>query len=128
MVGAFREGVRGVFDSSGTIDALCKCICAVHDGQIWANTEDLLNIIDSLSEAALTSVNPPKLALLSRRETEVAHLVIEGLSNRDIATQLGLTEHTVTNYLYNAYQKLGISNRVGLILVLTRHESREAQI
>jgi DNA-binding NarL/FixJ family response regulator len=126
VVGAFREGVRGIFDSSGTVDALCKCICTVHDGQIWASSEDLMHIIESLAEAPLPSVDPPKLALLSERETDVANPLIEGLSNREIATQLGLTEHTVTNYLYNAYEKLGISKRIELILLFKRHDPTEA--
>ena len=118
VVSAFREGARGVFDSSGTVSALCKCVRAVRDGQIWASSEDLVNIADSLNEAPPDSASRPKLAMLSKRETDVVQLVIEGLANRDIARQVGLTEHTVTNYLYSAYGKLGISKRVELILLM----------
>jgi len=37
--------------------------------------------------------------------------VAEGLSNRDVAKQLGLSEHTVKNYLFNVFDKLAISSR-----------------
>ena len=55
-------------------------------------------------------------ALLSRREQEVVRCVAEGLSNREIAQRLGLTEHTVKNYLFRIFDKLGVSSRVELIL------------
>ena len=43
-------------------------------------------------------------------------LVAEGLGNREIAEQLALSEHTVKNYLFHIFDKLGISNRVELVL------------
>jgi DNA-binding NarL/FixJ family response regulator len=56
------------------------------------------------------------LNLLSRREEEVMRLVAEGLGNREIADQMNLSEHTVKNYLFHIFDKLGISNRVELVL------------
>ncbi len=44
------------------------------------------------------------------------HLVPEGLGNREIAQQLKLSEHTVRNYLFRIFDKLGVSNRVELVL------------
>jgi len=43
-------------------------------------------------------------------------LVAEGLSNRDVAKQLALSEHTVKNYLFNVFDKLGISSRTELLM------------
>jgi DNA-binding CsgD family transcriptional regulator len=53
---------------------------------------------------------------LSRREVEVVRCVAEGLSNREIAQRLGLTEHTVKNYLFRIFDKLGVSKRVEVVL------------
>jgi two-component system, NarL family, nitrate/nitrite response regulator NarL len=53
---------------------------------------------------------------LTRRETEVAGLVSQGLANKVVAGQLGISEGTVKIHLYSIYQKLRVSNRVGLIL------------
>ena len=43
-------------------------------------------------------------------------LVAEGLGNREIAELMALSEHTVKNYLFHIFDKLGISNRVELVL------------
>ena len=43
-------------------------------------------------------------------------LVVDGHTDRDVAEKLSLTEHTVSNYLFRIYEKLGISNRVELVL------------
>src|SRR5437763_241036 len=47
---------------------------------------------------------------------DVVRWVAEGLTNREIAAQLDLSEHTVKNYLFRIFEKLGISNRMELIL------------
>ena len=57
-----------------------------------------------------------ELRCLSRRELEVVRCVAEGLSNREIAQRLGLTEHTVKNYLFRIFDKLGVSKRVEVVL------------
>ena len=54
--------------------------------------------------------------LLSKREQDVVRLVVEGLSNREIADQLSLSQHTVKNTLFRIFDKLGVANRVELIL------------
>ena len=48
--------------------------------------------------------------LLTSREEQVVALVADGLSNRNVATELGLSEHTVKEYLFRIFEKLGISN------------------
>jgi DNA-binding CsgD family transcriptional regulator len=56
---------------------------------------------------------------ITKREAEVVRLVGEGLSNREIGQRLGLTEHTVKNYLVRVFDKLGVSNRVELARVVS---------
>jgi DNA-binding NarL/FixJ family response regulator len=53
---------------------------------------------------------------LTKREQGVVHLVAEGLTNRDISQQLNLSEHTVRNYLFRIFNKVGTSNRLELAL------------
>jgi DNA-binding NarL/FixJ family response regulator len=124
VISAFREGARGVFSRGESVKELPRCIHQVHSGQIWASNNNLQLILETLAQSA-----PPRLVdaqgmkLLTKREEEVASLVAEGLSNREISQKLALSEHTVKNYLFRIFEKLGLSNRVELILyVLDRRE------
>jgi DNA-binding NarL/FixJ family response regulator len=114
---AFRNGVKGVFSRKEPLEALGKCIRAVHKGQIWVDSGQLEVLLHALVEAKPIRVtNFQGTALLTKREDEVAALVAEGLTNREVAGKLGLSEHTVSNYLFRIYEKLGISRRVEFVL------------
>jgi two-component system nitrate/nitrite response regulator NarL len=117
VVEAFRAGARGVFCRSESLMSLAKCIQCVSEGQIWANSRELRYLLEALGEALpLRVIDARGAALLSRRELEVVRCVAEGLSNREIAQRLGLTEHTVKNYLFRIFDKLGVSKRVEVVL------------
>jgi two-component system, NarL family, nitrate/nitrite response regulator NarL len=63
------------------------------------------------------------MRLLTPREGEVVHLLAEGMSTREISHKVGVTEHTIRNYLSNIYDKVGVSSRVELALyAITREE------
>jgi DNA-binding CsgD family transcriptional regulator len=59
---------------------------------------------------------------LSKRESEVAHLVAKGLSNREIATRLYVSERTVDNHVHHILDKLGVDSRVQVATWLVRNE------
>jgi DNA-binding NarL/FixJ family response regulator len=60
---------------------------------------------------------------LTKREGEIASLVVQGLANKSVAVQLGLCEGTVKLHLHSIYRKLGVPNRARLILdTLSRRE------
>src|SRR5579863_2559199 len=117
VVEAFRAGARGVFCRSESLKSLAKCIQCVSQGQIWASSRELRYLLEALGEALpLRVIDARGAALLSKREQEVVRCVAEGLSNREIAQRLGLTEHTVKNYLFRIFDKLGVSKRVEVVL------------
>jgi DNA-binding NarL/FixJ family response regulator len=58
---------------------------------------------------------------LTVREMQVATLVWEGLTNRDIARNIGTTERVVKNYLRNTFDKLGVWSRLELALYVAGH-------
>ncbi len=121
IIDAFRGGAKGVFCRNAPVEDLCKCIHVVHEGQVWANSMELKFLLDALANASpLRVVNSQGLNLLAKREDEVASLLAEGLSNKEIAQKLGLSEHTVSNYLFRIYNKLGISSRVELVLYVLK--------
>src|ERR1700689_3243353 len=117
VVSAFRGGARGVFYRTHSLKALSKCIRAVHQGQIWASNEDLEHLIRALTHTKPMQFNNSEgMPLLTRREEEVVHLVADGLRNREIAQKLKVKEHSIRNYIYRIFDKLGVSSRVELIL------------
>jgi two-component system nitrate/nitrite response regulator NarL len=56
---------------------------------------------------------------LTARELEVVQCAAEGKTNRAIARDLFVSEHTVKNHLFRAFEKLGVSSRVELLFYLT---------
>jgi len=122
VVTAFRGGARGIFYRTHSLKALSKCIRVVHKGQIWASNEDLEHLISALTQTKQLQINNPEgMPLLTRREEEVVHLVADGLKNREIAQQLKVKEHSIRNYIYRIFEKLGVSSRVELILYVFSH-------
>src|SRR5271157_3995662 len=115
---AFRSGARGVFSKEESVGTLPKCVRKVHEGQIWANTEQIAAIMRAWANSyKVHAVNARGMELLSKREAEVVSGVAQGLTNRAIAEQLGLSPHTVKNFLFRIFDKLGVSNRVELLLM-----------
>jgi DNA-binding NarL/FixJ family response regulator len=130
VLNAFRSGARGLFCSSlYPFRMLCKCIHSVHQGQFWANSEQMRYVIESLSQVpSLHMVNSRGIRLLTPREEQVVALVADGLSNREVAQELCLSEHTIKKYLFRIFDKLGISSRVELVLYALSHGgSRQAE-
>jgi DNA-binding NarL/FixJ family response regulator len=128
VVEAFRAGASAVFCRDQSSELLCKRIRAVHRRGIWASSEELHLLIDALNTippAKPTHFKGP--ASLTKREEGVVHLVAEGLTNRDISQQLKLSEHTVRNYLFRIFNKVGTSNRVELALYAIEHRECDTQ-
>ena len=125
VIDAFRGGARGIICRVNALKLLSKCIRTVHGGQIWANTQELLYILDFVAQLKPLRVvkSGGGMRLLTPREAEVVHLLAEGMSTREISHKVGVTEHTIRNYLSNIYDKVGVSSRVELALyAITREE------
>jgi DNA-binding NarL/FixJ family response regulator len=116
VVEAFRAGARGVFCRNQPIKMLCRCISVVNEGQVWANSAELGFLLEAVSALpSLRPANSEALRLLSDRERAVVACLAEGLSNRDIAARLEISQHTVKNYLFRIFEKLGVSSRLELL-------------
>jgi DNA-binding NarL/FixJ family response regulator len=125
VVESFRNGARGIFCRTEVTTRLRRCIHCVHTGQIWANNTQLESIVEALMQAPAPMLT--KIAALSKREEEIARLVAFGLSNSEVAEKLSISRHTVKNYLFRVYEKLGISTRIELVLyILSRYSNTES--
>jgi DNA-binding NarL/FixJ family response regulator len=119
----FRAGARGIFSKQEGLESLCKCIRTVHEGQIWARSVDLDHVLEALANAPLVrATNHKGIELLSARERQVIQHLASGMTNREIAHALDLSPHTIKNYLFRIFDKLGVSSRTEL-LYLTMNNS-----
>jgi DNA-binding NarL/FixJ family response regulator len=120
VVNAFRSGARGIFSRQQPVAELLDCVEHVRKGFIWAGAQETTLLLD-----ALRSIPSPSLTMadesspLTARELEVVRCAATGKTNKVIAAELGLSEHTVKNYLFRSFEKLGVSNRVELLFYLT---------
>ena len=128
IVEAFWSGAQGVFIRSNSVRTLGKCICCVHKGEIWAPSEQLRHVLESLTRSSLPRlVNTTATNSLTPREQEVLRWLAEGLSNREIAERLGISQHTVKNYLFHIFDKLGVSSRLEALLHTYAPDKRRPQ-
>jgi DNA-binding NarL/FixJ family response regulator len=118
IIEAFRAGARGIFTRNQSVEVLAKCVRCVHHGQIWADSQQMSFAVEALATApAVRAVDAKGFNLLSTREMEVVKSLAEGLTNREIAERLQLSQHTVKNYLFRIFDKLGVSSRVELLFM-----------
>ncbi len=115
---AFHHGAKGYVVKVTTHQNLVKAIRTTHAGELWAERKVLSQVVDSLLQR-MEGLNSPQSALretLTEREQEVVKWVIQGMMNKEIATQLGISEKTVKAHLSNIFSKLKVSRRLQLLL------------
>ncbi len=120
---ALQLGARGVVLKDAAVEHLAACIRAVMQGQYWLDGRPVQNLVQVLRELTAQTAAPPRKTYgLTSRELEVVTLITEGCTNKDIATQFGISEETVKRHLTNIFNKLGVGNRLELALfALNRH-------
>ncbi len=120
VVNAFQSGALGVFSRQRPIVELFDCIERVRKGLIWAGKHETKYLLGALrSIPAVSMATDLDCCGLTARELQVARCAATGKTNKAIATELGLSEHTVKNYLFRAFEKLGVSSRMELLIHLT---------
>jgi DNA-binding NarL/FixJ family response regulator len=120
----FRAGARGIFSRQERLESLGKCIRSVHEGRVWARSIDLDHALEALARLPLIRATSHQgIELLSARERQVIQHLAAGMTNREIAHTLELSPHTVKNYLFRIFDKLGVSSRTEL-LYLTMNNSQ----
>lgn len=117
VVESFRRGARGVFCRCDSLTMLARCVHRVNDGQLWINGTQTEFLLEALDEAPATRlVDAQGTVLLSKREQEVTRCLAAGLTNREIAEELKISQNTVKNYLFRIFNKLGVSSRMEVVV------------
>ena len=120
VVRAMRLGARGIVLKQSASDLLLKSIRKVHDGEIWLDGHMTGRVIDAFKKSSESGQRQEK-PLLSNREKQVVQLAAQGFRNREIGEKLFISEQTVKNHLRNIFDKLGVSDRLELVLYAIHH-------
>jgi len=121
-VRAVRLGARGIVFKDAEAGLLVKSIRKVHQGEVWIDNPILSQALETLvSKPAAPALPGERPSRLSSREMEVVRCVALGMRNKEVADKLGVSEATVKNHLTSVYAKLGVSDRLELILYAIHH-------
>ena len=115
---AVQLGAMGVVLKEHAPDVLIKAIEKVHAGEIWLDRPTMGRMLREMSGRDEKEIDPEvaKIGSLTQREREVVALIAEGLKNKQIAQRLFISETTVTHHLSSVYSKLGVSDRLELVI------------
>ena len=137
VIEVLRHGAHGVVPRRTTQELLTKSIYTVLEGGFWvsrAMVADFVHIIresgvarrkdgdgeEVLAGALVQSSGASEVEIarlgLTKREVQIIGALVDGQTNKDIAATFGISEYTVKHHLTNIYDKLGVYNRVELVL------------
>jgi two-component system, NarL family, nitrate/nitrite response regulator NarL len=115
ILAAMQLGVDGIVLKDTASQQLIAALDAVRAGGQWFDGDIVRRAV---SKAQSVEKSRTATDLLSPREKDVVQLVARGMSNKEIARELGLTEGTVKFYMHRIYQKLDVDSRAALSAVL----------
>jgi DNA-binding NarL/FixJ family response regulator len=119
VVRALQEGAAGFVLKHCAPDELIRAVRAAHDGDAYLSPEVTRLVLGMVTPmAGRRHEAAARLTVLSPRETEIAGLVAEGLTNADIARRVHMSEPTIKTYVSRVLTKLDCANRVEVALLV----------
>lgn len=117
---ALAAGAAGCCNSHAAPEVLQQVALVVANGGLWIGRSLLRRVVDNsariLERQAAVARQEDWAGPLSEREVQVARLVAEARSNKEIASQLSISERTVKAHLTSIFEKLGLRDRLQLSL------------
>jgi DNA-binding NarL/FixJ family response regulator len=117
---ALRVGASGYLLKSISSDELVRQLESVHRGQTAIDPGMAARAVDTAARIQRDEFWPGVRQGLTQRESEILSFVVNGLSNRAIASKLVIGEETVKTHLSSIYRKLGVSDRTGAVATALR--------
>jgi len=114
ILDALALGVQGIVLKEGAHALLIDCLEAVRAGRKWIDQSVLQRALELSDKGGARS----PLARLTEREKAIVGLVAQGRRNREVASELGMSEGTVKVYLHRVYAKLGVDTRTELAILV----------
>jgi DNA-binding NarL/FixJ family response regulator len=125
---AFKLGAKGVILKDSARQTLMQAIRTVCRGETWIDPRMSGLLVEELSRPGMDGDFPNGRHEngLTERELEIVRLVAQGHKNREVGATLAISERTVKTHLTNIFQKLGVRDRVGLVMYALRHGLTQA--
>jgi DNA-binding NarL/FixJ family response regulator len=117
---ALRVGASGYLLKSISSDELVRQLEFVHGGETAIDPGMAARAVDTAARLQRSEFWPGARQGLTQRESEILSFVVNGLSNRAIATKLVIGDETVKSHLSSIYRKLGVSDRTGAVATALR--------
>ncbi len=118
---ALRIGARGYVLKGISGSDLAQTIRSIHYGEVYITPSLAARLLVGVSDTPGASADhDPLLGSLTEREVQILRLIAQGLINKQIGVEIGLSEKTVKHYVTNILQKLQVSNRVEAALIAQR--------
>ena len=108
--------VHGVISSHAELHRFKKALIAVSKGQIWIDNESLRSLLEETGAISRQG----KMRGVTDREKEITECICQGLSNKEIARRLGLSDHTVKSHLHTIFRKCNVTTRSKLITLASQ--------
>jgi len=121
---AVQHGVMGVVLKTQPPEILIKAVSKVHVGEVWIEHSLIANLVTNTFHGQPAAAADPQaegIELLSEREREIIQFIGRALKNKQIADQLCIGETTVRHHLTSIYSKLGVSDRLELLIFAQSH-------
>jgi len=121
-IALLKAGAKGCCRRGIDPDSLQQVLTVTANGGVWVTRSLLPRLVSELRKYVDTHRKPPEtpandaLAELTQREREIVRLIVEGASNKEVASSLNISERTVKGHLSNVFQKLGVADRLKLVL------------
>jgi DNA-binding NarL/FixJ family response regulator len=118
---ALDNGASGIFLKNSPLAELMQAIRRVMQGEIWIDSGMMKTLIAGIRQHAREA----RQESLSTRERSVLHYVFEGLSNKEIGQQLGISEGSVKAALQQLFARTGVRTRSQLVRIAVERHSQD---
>lgn len=129
-IALLKAGAKGCCRRGIDPESLQQVLSVTSNGGVWVTrsllprlVSELRKYVDAHRKPAETSADD-SLAELTHREREIVRLIVEGASNKEVASSLNISERTVKGHLSNVFQKLGVTDRLKLMLYVREGKVR----
>ncbi len=103
------EGLGGILPKNADGKMLQKAVKKLHDGELWIDHQTMREVFSAASE-------PSHNIQLTKKELEILNFICNGMTNKEIAKKLFISEQTVKSHCNHLFKKFGVTSRLKLAI------------